>query len=78
MYSAGFVAKPLLGQFSRFQGGWGLLAHWSVRSLMFQAAQQEGLSPLRLGFTGTLRVLRRAVGQFQQIEPAEIPIFLAG
>jgi hypothetical protein len=57
--------------------GW-LLAHWSVRSLMFQAAQQEGLSPLRLGFTGTLRVLRRAVGQFQQIEPAEIPIFLAG
>jgi hypothetical protein len=57
--------------------GW-LLAHWSVRSLMFQAAQQEGLSRLRLGFTGTLRVLRRAVGQFQQIEPAEIPIFLAG
>jgi|GEM_PF-7054896 len=30
---------------------------------MFQAAEQQGLSPLRLGFTGTLRVVRRAVPQ---------------
>lgn len=54
--------------------GW-LLGHWAVRSLMFQAAQQQGLSPLRLGFTGTLRVVRRAVTQFQQVTPAEIPLF---
>lgn len=57
--------------------GW-LLGHWAVRSLMFQSAQQEGLSPLRLGFTGTLRVVRRAVAQFQQSAPEEIPLFLAG
>ncbi len=57
--------------------GW-LLAHWAVRSLMVDAAQQEGISPLRLGFTGTLRVLRRAVGQFQQTEAEKIPFFIAG
>jgi hypothetical protein len=45
--------------------GW-LLAHWAVRCLMFQAATQGDISPLRLGFTGTLRVLRRAVPLFQQ------------
>lgn len=54
--------------------GW-LLGHWAVRSLMFQAAQQQGLSPLCLGFTGTLRVVRRAMAQFQQSTPEEIPLF---
>ncbi len=54
--------------------GW-LLGHWAVRSLMFQAAQQQGLSPLQLGFTGTLRVVRRAMAQFQQSTPGEIPLF---
>ena len=33
--------------------GW-LLGHYAVRHLMFTAAQQAGISPLRLGFTGTL------------------------
>jgi hypothetical protein len=54
--------------------GW-LLGHWAVRSLMFQAAQGQGLSPLRLGFTGTLKVVRRAMAQFQQSTPEEIPFF---
>jgi len=54
--------------------GW-LLGHWAVRSLMFQAAQQQGLSPLRLGFTGTLRVVRRAMAHFQQSTPEDIPLF---
>jgi Insertion element 4 transposase N-terminal/Transposase DDE domain len=54
--------------------GW-LLGHWAVRSLMFQATQQQGLSPLRLGFTGTLRVVRRAMAQFQQSTSQEIPLF---
>jgi Insertion element 4 transposase N-terminal/Transposase DDE domain len=54
--------------------GW-LLGHWAIRSLMFQAAQQQGLSPLRLGFTGTLKVVRRAMAQFQQSTPEEIPLF---
>lgn len=54
--------------------GW-LLGHWAVRSLMFQAAQEQGLSPLRLGFTGTLKVVRRAMAQFQPSTPEEIPLF---
>ena len=54
--------------------GW-LLGHWAIRSLMFQAAEQQGLSPLRLGFTGPLRVVRRAMTQFQQSTPEEIPLF---
>jgi len=37
--------------------GW-LLGHYAVRCLMFQAAQHAGVSPLRLGFTGTLKVKR--------------------
>lgn len=37
--------------------GW-LLGHYAVRCLMFTAAELAGISPLRLGFTGTLRVKR--------------------
>ena len=54
--------------------GW-LLGHHAVRCLMFQAAQQAGISPLRLGFTGTLNVIRRAVPKFQRLQPAELPFF---
>jgi hypothetical protein len=53
--------------------GW-LLAHWAVRCLMFQAAEHTE-SPLRLGFTGSLRVVRRAVAKFQDAQPQEIPLF---
>ena len=56
--------------------GW-LLAHWAVRCLIFQAAEQGGISPLRLGFTGTLRVIRRAVPKFQTTQPTELPLFLS-
>ena len=54
--------------------GW-LLGHWAVRCLMFQAAQQQKISPLRLSFTGTLRVIRRALPQFQQAQLQELPLF---
>jgi hypothetical protein len=54
--------------------GW-LLGHYAVRCLMFQAAQQVGISPLRLGFTGTLKVIRRAISDFQDIQPEQIPFF---
>lgn len=54
--------------------GW-LLGHWAVRSLMFQVADHAHISPLRLGFTGTLNVVRRAVPKFQRVEPEEIPFF---
>jgi hypothetical protein len=55
-----------------------LLGHWVVRSLMVQAAQLEGISPLRLSFTGTLQVLRRAVPKFQAAATEELPLFGVG
>lgn len=54
--------------------GW-LLGHWAVRSLIFQAAEHAGIAPLRLGFTGTLSVIRRAIPKFQQLQPEEFPFF---
>jgi hypothetical protein len=35
-----------------------LLAHYVLRTLMFQAAGQAKVSPLRMSFTGTLKILR--------------------
>ncbi len=57
--------------------GW-LLGHWAVRSLMFQVADSAHISPLRLSFTGTLNVLRRAVPKFQRLQAEEIPFFSLG
>jgi hypothetical protein len=55
-----------------------LLGHGAVRSLMVQAAQLEGISPLRLSFTGTLNVLRPAVAKFQRVSSDEFPRFGVG
>ena len=57
--------------------GW-LLAHWAIRSLMFQVADHAQISPLRLGFTGSLNVVRRAVPKFQRIETEALPFFGLG
>jgi Insertion element 4 transposase N-terminal/Transposase DDE domain len=54
--------------------GW-LLGHWSIRYLIFQAAESAKISPLRIGFTGTLNVIRRAIPHFQSATPAQIPFF---
>jgi hypothetical protein len=54
--------------------GW-LLGHYAVRCLMFNAATQAGISPLRLGFTGTLKVIRRAISDFQDLQPEHLPFF---
>ncbi len=54
--------------------GW-LLGHYAVRHLMFTAAQQAGISPLRLGFTGALKVLRRAIADFQDVQSEQLPFF---
>jgi Insertion element 4 transposase N-terminal/Transposase DDE domain len=54
-----------------------LLAHLAVRLTMYEAATAAGLDPDRLSFTGTLRVLRRAVARFQRGLPApELTPFL--
>jgi len=54
--------------------GW-LLGHYAVRCFMFTAAQQAGISPLRLGFTGTLKVIRRAIPDFQDVQSEQLPFF---
>ena len=57
--------------------GW-LLGHWAVRFLRLQAAQEANISPLRLSFTGTLRVVRRALPKFQRLQGEELPFFSPG
>jgi Insertion element 4 transposase N-terminal/Transposase DDE domain len=54
--------------------GW-LLGHYVIRCLMFTAAQEAGISPLRLGFTGTLKVIQRAIPDFQDLQPQQLPFF---
>lgn len=40
--------------------GW-LIAHYCIRATMFDAATEKGISPLRISFTGSLKVMRRAI-----------------
>lgn len=56
--------------------GW-LLAHWAIRSLIFRASTQTSQSPLQFSFTATLRILRRAISQFQQAVPSSLPYFFS-
>ena len=56
--------------------GW-LLAHWAIRSLIFHASTTTEQSPLQFSFTGTLRILRRAISQFQQALPSSLPYFFS-
>ncbi len=57
--------------------GW-LLGHWSIRVLMLEAATTAEVAPLRLSFTGTLRVIRREEPKLQNLQPEESPFFLIG
>jgi hypothetical protein len=41
-----------------------LLVHFVIRALMAQAAQTAATDPLRLSFTGTLKILRCRIGQY--------------
>lgn len=52
-----------------------LLAHLAIRTLMHQAALQDGIDPDTLSFTGALRVLRRAIPRAQRTPPAAVPFF---
>ena len=52
-----------------------LLAHLAIRTLMHQAALQDGVDPDRLSFTGALRVLRRAIPRAQRTAPKRLPLF---
>jgi hypothetical protein len=56
--------------------GW-LLAHWAIRCLMFQASTAVKISSLRLSFTGTLQVVRRAIPLVQGALSVDLPLFLS-
>lgn len=45
---------------------------------MFQVAESAEISPLRLSFTGTLNIVRRAVPKFQRLKIEEFPFFSPG
>jgi hypothetical protein len=45
---------------------------------MFQASGQAKISPLRIGFTGTLKVIRRAIPDFQDLNSKQLPFFSHG
>lgn len=47
-----------------------LLAHFSVRSLMHEAALKAGEDPDRLSFTHSVRVIRRKLGQVVAFSPS--------
>jgi Transposase DDE domain len=55
-----------------------LLAHLAIRTLLSQAALQDGVDPDRLSFTGALRVLRRAIPRAQRTAPKGLPLFASG
>ena len=46
-----------------------LLAHWAVRSMMNEAAQQEDLDPDRLSFAHSIRVVRRKPAKTPALSP---------
>lgn len=48
-----------------------LLAHYSVRALMQEAAQREGLDPERISFTATLKILRCRLPEVPK-DPADV------
>jgi hypothetical protein len=50
-----------------------LIAHYIIRALMHEAAQQAHLDPDRLSFIGAIRVLQRAVPEFQMTTPEQLP-----
>jgi hypothetical protein len=40
-----------------------LIAHWLIRQLMFEASAKAGVAPVRISFTGTLKLLRCRLGE---------------
>jgi hypothetical protein len=50
-----------------------LIAHYIIRALMHEAAQQANLDPDRLSFVGAIKVLQKAVPEFQMTAPEQLP-----
>jgi hypothetical protein len=50
-----------------------LIAHYIIRALMHEAALQANLDPDRLSFVGAIKVLQKAVPEFQMTAPEQLP-----
>jgi hypothetical protein len=50
-----------------------VLAHYLVRSLMYESAVQQGLAPTQLSFVVGIELVRQAVMEFQLISPVDHP-----
>lgn len=50
-----------------------ILAHYVIRTLMFQAAERVGLAPTRLSFVNSVELVRQAVLEFQLVAPRHHP-----
>jgi hypothetical protein len=50
-----------------------LIAHYIIRALMHEAAQQANLDPDRLSFVGAVRVLQNAIPEFQMTTATQLP-----
>jgi Insertion element 4 transposase N-terminal/Transposase DDE domain len=50
-----------------------LVAHYIVRAVMVEAAQEAGLAPSRLSFTATLRIIREMVPEMQRTAAVDRP-----
>ncbi len=50
-----------------------LVAHYVVRAVMVEAAQQAGLAPTRLSFTNTLRIIREMIPEAQRTAAVDHP-----
>ena len=49
-----------------------LIAHYAVRTVMHDAAVQNGLDPDRLSFVNAVRIIRDAIPEFQMTAPEQI------
>ena len=72
VYSRPLRSKKPVGVIQELYGL--LIAHYIVRVLMHEAALQVGLDPDRLSFINSLRIIRNAIPEFQQIAPEYIPL----
>ena len=50
----------------------------AIPATSIKQAIAADVPPLRLSFTGTLRVIRRAIPKFQRLQPEELPLFSIG
>lgn len=65
-----FRSRTPLGVLQEFYGL--LIAHYLIRSIMHEAALKADVAPIRLSFTKSVRIIRRAVFESQIVAPSQV------